>query len=196
MARARADDLRRRAPFSTFVGRLLGFPTDAGAFGVGAAGEIAVGRRLGKRRAPRWRILHAVPLGDGGVDIDHVVIGPPGVFTLNSKHHPTSRIWVGTHAFVVNGHKTDYLWRSRAEGARATRLLGAASAIPVGVHPVIVVAARRLDVRQQPPGVHVVDAGAVVRWLRHQQPVLTAEEVTAIFDVARRDSTWLARHRD
>jgi len=44
------------------------------------------------RRSPRWRVLHSVPLRDarGAVrgDIDHVLIGPPGVVTINTKHHP------------------------------------------------------------------------------------------------------------
>lgn len=167
-------------------------PADA----AGAAGESAVGRRLGKLRAPRWHVVHAVPLDEGGSDIDHVVIGPPGVFTLNTKDHPGAHVWAGTHTLLVNGQKTDYLWRSRAGAARAARLLGAACPLAVRVRPVIVLAARRVVVREQPPGVDVIAAGAVVRWLRHQEPVLTPEEVTAIFDVARRDSTWVHRRQD
>lgn len=188
--------MARRAPITTLVARLLGLHTDAGAFRLGAAGEVAVGRRLAKLRAPRWHVVHAVPLDEGRADIDHVVIGPSGVFTLNTKNHPGAHVWVGMHSLLVNGQKTDYLWRSRAEAARAARLLGAACTLGVRVRPVIVVAARRVVVRQQPPGVHVVAAGAVVRWLRHQEPVLTPEEVTAIFDAARRDATWTHRRGD
>lgn len=150
-----------------------------------------MGRRLARLRAPRWHVLHAVPLDDGAADIDHVVIGPPGVFTLNTKNHPGAHVCVGTHSVLVDGAKTHYLWRARAEAARAARVLDAASSVPVSVRPLIVVLARRLDVCQQPPGVHVIAAGHIVRWLHDQRSVLTTEEVSTIFEVARRDSTWI-----
>jgi Nuclease-related domain len=70
---------------------------------VGGEGEYSAGQMLGRfttasgwerllRRSPRWRVLHSVPLRDarGAVrgDIDHVLIGPPGVVIINTKHHP------------------------------------------------------------------------------------------------------------
>jgi hypothetical protein len=55
----------------------------------GRRGSLAV--RL-PRLADQWRVRHAVPIGDKGSDIDHVVIGPGGVFTINAKHHPDSAI--------------------------------------------------------------------------------------------------------
>lgn len=41
----------------------------------GAVGEIAVGRILA-RLGPEWTVLHAVPVGAGTSDIDHVLIEP------------------------------------------------------------------------------------------------------------------------
>jgi hypothetical protein len=32
-----------------------------------------------------WRVLHSVPVGSRDSDIDHVVIGPGGVYTINAK---------------------------------------------------------------------------------------------------------------
>lgn len=46
-------------------------------------------------RPPHREILHSIPVGTGRGDIDHVVIGPPGVFTINTKHHPGRRLDVG-----------------------------------------------------------------------------------------------------
>jgi hypothetical protein len=60
----------------------------------GALGEIAVGQIL-ERLGPEWTILHAVPVGGGAFDIDHVLIGPAGVFTLNTKNH------AGQHAAAI-----------------------------------------------------------------------------------------------
>jgi hypothetical protein len=37
---------------------------------------------------PEWTVLHSVPVGTGSTDIDHIAIGPAGVFTLNTKYSP------------------------------------------------------------------------------------------------------------
>jgi hypothetical protein len=41
-------------------------------------------------------VLHSVPLldaaGRGRGDIDHVLIGPPGAVTINTKHHRAGRL--------------------------------------------------------------------------------------------------------
>ena len=36
----------------------------------------------------KWHVIHSVP-SEKGADIDHVVIGPAGVFTLNTKNPAT-----------------------------------------------------------------------------------------------------------
>ena len=53
--------------------------------------ELTAHSRL-RLRTPRWRVLHSVPV-EGGRDIDHVMIGPPGVVTINSKHHRPGAWW-------------------------------------------------------------------------------------------------------
>ncbi|WP_366889345.1 nuclease-related domain-containing protein [Pseudonocardia sp.] len=69
---------------------------------VGADGEFAVAELLvelnpvslipwPRRKPPAWRVLHSVPVGDGRTDIDHVLIGPPGVVTINTEHPPPPR---------------------------------------------------------------------------------------------------------
>jgi hypothetical protein len=53
----------------------------------GATGEEQVGRLLdglGKREG--WHVLHDASLGHGNVD--HILIGPAGVFTIETKSHP------------------------------------------------------------------------------------------------------------
>ena len=43
---------------------------------------------------PEWTVLHSVPVGRGKSDIDHIAIGPPGVFTINTKFSPGKDVWV------------------------------------------------------------------------------------------------------
>jgi hypothetical protein len=51
----------------------------------GAEGEEHVGRLLDALAESGWRTLHDVSLGHGNVD--HVVIGPGGLFTIETKSH-------------------------------------------------------------------------------------------------------------
>jgi hypothetical protein len=52
----------------------------------GALAEEQVGGLLDSLPRARWRVIHDATLGRGNVD--HIVIGPPGVFTIETKSHP------------------------------------------------------------------------------------------------------------
>jgi len=66
----------------------------------GALAEEHVGAVLDQLSRERWRVIHDATLGRGNVD--HIVIGPPGVFTIETKSHPgpvrVGRIHGGTLA--------------------------------------------------------------------------------------------------
>lgn len=106
----------------------------------GSAGEQRVGARLSAltRRDPLWQALHSVPVGSRGSDIDHVVMGPGGVFTLNTKHHRNGRVWVRGDAMLLGGHHQPYVRNSRHEAARASRILSAACGFLVPVRGLVV----------------------------------------------------------
>jgi hypothetical protein len=59
---------------------VLGVHTDAAAWSKGEKGEELVGKRL-EKLGSTWKVIHSIPIGSKGTDIDHVVIGPGGVFT-------------------------------------------------------------------------------------------------------------------
>jgi nuclease-like protein len=52
----------------------------------GAEGERAVGGVLAQLEDEGWKALHDISLGRGNVD--HVLIGPGGIFTIETKSHP------------------------------------------------------------------------------------------------------------
>ena len=55
-----------------------------GAYRKGGKGEVLVGKRL-EKLSDEWRVLRSIPVGNKGTDIDHLVIGPGGVFSLNTS---------------------------------------------------------------------------------------------------------------
>ncbi|WP_194927311.1 nuclease-related domain-containing protein [Catenulispora pinisilvae] len=190
-----AEQAARLSPgrVQRWVCRLLGLSTDATSWEVGARGERIVGRRLELLRRRGWEVLHSIPLASGA-DIDHLVIGPGGVFTVNTKHHARARIWVAGDRVMVNGRYQPYIRNSRHEAAAAARRLSAALGRAVEVRGVVAfVAPGSLTVREYPSDVLIATDGAIVRMLRRLPTVLSPDEVQAVFQVARRGEIWTRR---
>jgi hypothetical protein len=177
----------------TRVARLLGrspLTSEMSPWFWGALGEIAVGRVLAEL-GPEWRVVHAVPVGERDSDIDHVVIGPGGAFTLNTKRHAGKDVWVAGRTFMVTGQRQDHIRNSEHEAKRAAKLLTAAVGRPVPVRPVVVVVdPKKLTIREKPREVVVLTSVQLARWFRRLDEVLTPAEVAELADAARRPGTW------
>jgi len=171
----------------------VGAKTNERAWRIGADGEEAVADQLAKL-GPQWQVLHAVRVGDRGSDIDHVVIGPAGVFTVNAKHHPHANVWVGGDTFLVNGQRAPYVRNSRHEALRAAQLLTEQAGFPVEVTGVIAVigAHKGFTVKKQPEdgAVIVTPRKRISQIILKRPPQLTPLEINAIYQVARRSTTW------
>jgi len=100
--RQRSEQLRQAHPVLTLIGRIFNIHNNERAWSEGADGEVEVARRL-RKLGEGWKFLHGVPVGAGDSDIDHVVIGPAGVFTINTKIHRGGRVSVNNQAIYVNG---------------------------------------------------------------------------------------------
>ncbi|GAA5198108.1 hypothetical protein GCM10023346_34480 [Arthrobacter gyeryongensis] len=185
----------RDAPRSR-LGRVFGLDpltADSRPWYTGAVGELAVARVLA-RLGPEWTVLHAVPVGAGTSDIDHVLIGPAGVYTVNTKNHSNQRIWVAGRTLMVAGTKQRYLPNAMHEAARAAKLLSAAAGLAVEVTGVLVfVEPKGITVRERPESIPVLSDGQLLRWLNRRRPVLTPEQLARIVAVAGLPGTW---HRD
>lgn len=193
LAREQAVALKHAAPVRTFIARALRVHTDERAWRIGADGEEMVAAQLGKLQGkdPRWHVLHAVPVGENGSDIDHVVIGPGGVFTLNAKHHPGAKIWVAGNTFMVNGQRQPYVRNSAHEARRAARLLSTVCGFPVtAVGVVVPVGAEDVVIKTPPEDVHVIYRRALTQWLRGRATVVSEVDIARIYTAARRSTTW------
>jgi hypothetical protein len=168
----------------------------------GALGERVVAQTLSKLPAG-WHVFHSLPIGADDSDIDHVVVGPPGVFTINTKHHAGKPIWVGGGTFMVNGQRQPYIRNAEHEGARLTRMLRSRFPWAPEVRPVIaVVNSKSITVKTAPRLVHIDGGRTIIRWLMKQRAAFNAETVEqiAIFlddpqswrQLDAQDRTWLA----
>lgn len=130
--------------------------------------ERRVGRILA-RLGPEWRVLHAVPHGEPGSDIGHLVIGPPGVFTITTSTH---------------------LPPAQLQARVAARALSRATGIDVDASPLVALAGRPAAVLAGPASVRVLPAARLVRHLRGLPARLDADVVATLTRAAEEWTTW------
>jgi hypothetical protein len=165
---------------------------DAWSWCQGALGEIEVGRMLSEL-GPEWFVRHAVPIGAGTKDVDHLVIGPGGVFAINTKHHSGAKVWVGDRVLGVSTAKTRHLADGRRDGLDVATRLCARVEFPVPVRPVIALVdphsvVDRRDVHNR--AVAVLDARKLVAWLRAQPQQLSDTKLSLLKLAAEEPQTW------
>jgi hypothetical protein len=135
-------------------------------------------------------------MGAGDADLDHLVIGPGGVFAVNSKHHPGKKVWVGGETVMVGGHRQPYVRNATFEAERAARSLGDVIGSRVDVIGLIaIVGADTFTVKAQPEDgrVHVVARRELVRWLRRRPFIRLPCEVDRILEGARDARIWRSK---
>lgn len=184
--------LQSHVPPRSALARAFGvrpLSSDAHPWYIGAIGERAVGSILSRLPAA-WTVFHAVPVGEREADIDHLVVGPGGVFVVNTKNHEGKRVWVGERTVLVDGAKHPYARNSELEASRIRHVLASAG-VAAPVHAVVaVLGAKSFTVRQQPQRVAVLEADRLVRWLTRRTPVVDSATQHAIVEVFDAPGTW------
>ncbi|PWJ47475.1 Nuclease-related domain-containing protein [Quadrisphaera granulorum] len=155
-----------------------------------AVGQREVGRRLGVLRhrsgptAP-WHLVHDVPLSTAQanspgehvdpVHVDHVLVGPGGVYAVTVLHLPGARVRAAQTAFVVDGQPSQHLREAKQRALAVHRVLSEGAGRDVPVRAVVVVlGSERLALPLRTADVAVLRAPVLVRWLRKQPKVLDA----------------------
>ena len=204
------SDLRERVPAHSLIEQLLHqwdigaihrgdkldeivIDEDARSWYQGVIGERRIAELL-TQLGPEWTILHSVPFGTGATDIDHVVIGPGGVFTINTKYSPGKDVWSAGVGMYVGGFKQRYVGRSLDESRGASQRLSAAVGRYTPVFGVVVfVDPGNLD-RKAVAGVegeiiYVLADDELLATLRSGQ-MFNGNEVEEIVASAVRPGTW------
>lgn len=172
------------------VSQFLRRPTEWDSWRKGLEGEQRVGAELNRLARHGWRVLHSIPLADE-VDVDHLLIGPGGVFSINTKHPHKRTVWVGDDSVKVDhGKPAPYARKSRAEARRVGGVLERYCGFPVSVEPVLVfVGVTDLKVVATQLSVRVYKEREVAA-LAPLAGVLTAEQVEKVYSVARHRQAW------
>ncbi|HUR76083.1 MAG TPA: nuclease-related domain-containing protein [Sporichthya sp.] len=196
----RAQHLRATNPLRSRAERLLSVRTDEAWLRETAHAERKVAVDL-ERLGPRWRVLHAVPVGPDRPAISHLVIGPPGVYTLATRgfrpHHPQGPMdrieaQVMGDEIKIYGTSWPYLAEARAQAWRSARVLSGALGMRVFVRPVVaLVGISEVRFYDVPSRVDVLPRGRLIRWFAGFPARLDPAEVDAIYAAARLGDTWV-----
>jgi hypothetical protein len=128
----------------------------------GATGEEQVGGILDQMADLGWCVIHDASLGRGNVD--HILIGPPGIFTVETKSHPGP-----VRVARVHG---ETLRQAQAQRSAIERVTG------LDVEPLVVFSRAWVDrPMARRKGVRVVPARMLLRYLGKLQAQLSQEQI-------------------
>lgn len=162
-------------------------PNSITAWQIGADGEARTGRLLKTLEADGFRVLddRKIP-GSRSANIDHIVIGPPGIFVVETKSYKGSLQIRGDEVFVAGRRKNGWIDEVNREAAAVrTALADEVSAHGWMVTPIICV--HRADLpwfRSEVRGVRIVSGKDLIKRLRNADPLLAPADVERLSDIA------------
>jgi hypothetical protein len=158
--------------------------SDAVAWRRGAAGERRTARLLDLLERRGWVVLHDLAVPGSRANIDHLVIGPGGVFVIDSKQYrgrlrldTSGRLWHGGYPLAPALRAVDF------EADQAAQVLADPDVVVV---PIVAVHGAQVPWgKVVTEGVPVVAAGRLPSMLSQLPAVLGPEGVAALADQAR-----------
>jgi hypothetical protein len=157
---------------------------EARAWQRGAAAERHTAHLLDPLARHGWVVLHDLAIPGSQANLDHLLIGPGGVFVIDSKHYrgrlqldPTGRLWHGRHLLAPTLRAVDF------EADQAARVLPDPG---VAVVPIVAIHGAQVPWgKVVTDGVPVVAARRLPSMLRALPGVLGPERVAWLADQAR-----------
>jgi hypothetical protein len=150
----------------------------------GAAGERRTARLLGPLERHGWVVLHDLAVPGSRANIDHLAIGPGGIFVVDSKQYRgrlqldgSGRLWHGRYPLAPTLQAVSF------EADQAARVL-----LNPGVVVVPIVAVHGAQVpwgKVVMTGIPVVSARRLPRMLRELPAIVGPERVAWLADQAR-----------
>ncbi len=143
------------------------YSDQAGRWLRGAEGERTVGAICAELEADGWHAIHDVSLGHGNVD--HVLVGPGGIFTIETKSHRGD--------IPIDHIDPKMLKQAYAEKKLLERITG------LDVQPLLVFS-RAYLVGPTPPvrrnGVTILPARMLLHYFSRRRPVFDTAEATEL----------------
>lgn len=146
--------------------------------------------RLERLYAEGWHVVHDVPLGRQGTVVEHLLVGPGGIFTVAERGGAGEKVVVTGRRMTVAGTPVVHMHAARMEAARVQGLLLRAGCADITVRGVVVVRGPLEVHGEDPSGTVVVHRSDLARTVRELDVVLEPDRVAAVAHLARQRATW------
>lgn len=157
---------------------------------MGRDGELALSDALQPLRALGYEILHDLPYDprrEDSPNIDHLVIGPAGLFVIETKyrtkHDDNERIIVDGDELRIGDRATDTdaIGQTIGNAKRIAEILREVTGRPrIKTQPILVFVGRWYIEDRRPKAerhVWICNDDTIVKWIRKEPPVLTTEDI-------------------
>lgn len=145
-----------------------------------ARGERIVGRELDALPS-EWIVLHSLPSPGASGDLDHVVVGPGGLFAVTTRFVAGDDVFVGDDDLLAGGRRVPFARPAVSATRRTAQLAGRSLPPSIAVRGVVVVAgAHSVRRGSRYRAVDVSDAASVRPWLESQPRVLDADDIERV----------------
>jgi hypothetical protein len=165
------------AAVSATLGALF-LPNTTLAWRTGALGEERTAELLRPLEAQGFRVMHDRLMPRSRANIDHIVVGPPGVFIVETKNYGGKLRVRHGEVWVAGRRKTEIVAQAKREAAAVAAVVS-----PVSVTPLLCV--HRADLgwfKMEADGVRIVAPKEMVRVLGKAPLLLTPDDVTRLAD--------------
>lgn len=141
----------------------------------GYEAELAAGQELNGLGGLGYRVFHDVPLGERAAKVDHVLVGPAGVFAVETEArtrrngHEREVTYDGATLRFARRRETAPLERAVESAVRVRTWLAAELGEPLPVQPVVVLPGWRVR-RTDVSGIPVMAASRVRHFFGRQRP--------------------------
>jgi hypothetical protein len=190
-ARAKEQELTAgKGATRRWLERVFDVRTEDRSWRRGAEGEELVAAHLAEL-GEAWAVIHDLTIGRKGTNLDHLIIGPSGVFALNTKNL-TGKITVYEHAILQNGHKTAFVPAALREVRIVQQRLSEAAGREIRAWSLLVVMGCEVVVKKPLANLTLVGARDLPRWLgKLPDGVFPPGQVLELERLARTPATWL-----
>ena len=160
-----------------------------------AQAEMIVGDIL-DRLPGNYSVYHSLPIPNTAFAVDHLVVGPGGVFSVNAKNHWDRDLAGSPRSLPIGGYPMPYLRDVAFESAQITTLLATELPPLTAVRPVIaLVNPHKIRLARKPDSVTVIDSPRLRRWIAGQPRTITPEQQLAIVALVDDPATWSTKNQ-
>ncbi|HEX9226814.1 MAG TPA: nuclease-related domain-containing protein, partial [Arthrobacter sp.] len=158
---------------------------DDASYRAGVAGEQRTAGVLAGLERQGYRVLHSLPLS-ARKDLDHLVIGPSGIFAINTKA-TTYEVTVKAGGVYADGYRQNWQDSIERDASVVAELLSVAARMELVCEPLVSVWSA-VGVRS--PGGAVAAGESLQDTILGRPALYPPEWVDVVFNVARRSDTW------